>query len=752
MPPRPPRPRRSRRCWHCQASGDPANDDTQPGALLQLATLQLFYGVFVRVARAYESYLDAHSRLIALQRQHLDIMSTSVSALAGGVPSDGSGLSFTRLIPFVTFTPAALTPTPTAAPTAPATTSGTAIMAARTFSPMVATPAVSGAALSQASLNTLSSSSTTARLQVNPMQFQLNPVLGRGTLSSGGEVSQALFNTSLVTSAPIASFTVAAPSSSIISSVLGNQTDVAQSVAQQIGAISQAPTFQYTPVRYGAASYVDGSATTLTTAIAGVNNLRTIMNGAPFNIAITSLKPIPTGSTSDANTNYGNIVVTTSGLLDDINQVENNALKIEGAYLAFRDRIVTLETRIAQLTDALANARDTLRSSQATDTQTAGDYAATQQLVVEETARVNAAMASRHQAITSATGLFYVRELQTLITRDLPPSMSLTADTPDDLVPGCPTDHAGPPASIQPFLDLLLEVPLSDWWPLRDGWTYLPDPIGIQRLGAIRATRLTSWTFASNFGSGAAAADLTSLAATTRSTFDPVFSSTITISASLAETQKAAFAVFSLPDIVVLPVSILRINAEAMRARLESATGCLFETLTAMPPSARFAWASLARAGTLPTLQFTQWPVPAGLGDAATAALRRLAALVNWMAGQLHGGSSAASQTALGNLVAAAVMAAAYGDPNEAVIGTVVTSGGVPRPGVPIRVVLNRLTPIGTTLNLLDANQSVVGTLRVLDHDASGTTATVVTSNAATAPTSGWTVASRDARAPWLPS
>ena len=86
------------------ARGDPANDDTQPGALLQLATLQLFYGVFVRVARAYEAYLDAHSRLIALQRQHLDIMSTSVSALAGGVPSDGSGLSFTRLIPFVKFT------------------------------------------------------------------------------------------------------------------------------------------------------------------------------------------------------------------------------------------------------------------------------------------------------------------------------------------------------------------------------------------------------------------------------------------------------------------------------------------------------------------------------------------------------------------------------------------------------------------------------------------------------------------------
>ncbi|MGC2077783.1 MAG: hypothetical protein WA728_17485, partial [Xanthobacteraceae bacterium] len=354
---------------------DTANNDTLPGALLQLATLQLFYGVFVRVARAYEAYLDAHSRLVALQRQHLDIMSTSVSALAGGVPSDGSGLSFTRLIPFVKFTAAPATPTPPSssppAAAAPATTSGTAIMAARTFSPMVATSVASAPALSQASLNTLSSSSTAARLQVSPTQFQLNPVLSGGAVLSGGEVfsgtavAQAPFNTSLVSSAPIASFTVAAPSASIISSVLGNQTDVAQSVAQQIGAISQAPTFQYTPVKYGAASYVDGSATALTTAIAGVSNLRTIMNGAPFNIPATGLKPIATGSTSDPNTNYGNIVVTTSGLLDDINQVENNALKIEGAYLAFRDRIVTLEARIAQVTNALASARDTLRSSQA---------------------------------------------------------------------------------------------------------------------------------------------------------------------------------------------------------------------------------------------------------------------------------------------------------------------------------------------------------------------------------------------------
>jgi hypothetical protein len=120
------------------------------------------------------------------------------------------------------------------------------------------------------------------------------------------------------------------------------------------------------------------------------------------------------------------------------------------------------------------------------------------------------------------------------------------------------------------------------------------------------------------------------------------------------------------------------------------------------------------------------------------------------MAGQLHDGSSAASQTALGNLVSASVIAAAYGDPDDAVTGTVTSTGGVPRPGVPIRVTLNRPPPIGTVMNLLDANQSVIGTLRVQDHDALGTTATVVTSTAKTAPTAGWSVAVPGARAPYM--
>src|SRR5262249_50244688 len=152
---------------------------------------------------------------------------------------------------------------------------------------------------------------------------------------------------------------------------------------------------------------------------------------------------------------------------------------------------------------------------------------------------------------------------------------------------------------------------------------------------ALRASRLASAMPSASFGAGAAAGDLSALHGTTRTVFEPLFSSTVSLGVSLAQTQQAAFAVFSLPDIVTLPIGPLRPRAEALRARLESAAGCLFETLTALPASARFAWASLARAGTLQPLNFAQWPVPPGLGDAGTTTLRRLAALVNWMAAQL---------------------------------------------------------------------------------------------------------------------
>ena len=697
------------------AATDPANDDPQPGALLQLATLQVLYAVLGRVARAQEYLMDGHSRLIALQRQHLDMMSTYVSAIAGGVPSDGSGLSVTRIIPF--FNLAATPATATSAP-APSASAGSPTFSASTFTlDRQATPAP----VQQAAVNQVPTAVPASKAQP-----------------------------SVVAKAPVSSTILSSPIISRISSLFGNQTDIAKAAAAETSALSQAPPFSYAPVQYGMAAHITSGATLFQSAQTGLSGLRALMGQNPINL--TSTTQIPTVNSPDEATNYDGVIQITRVLLGDITLVENNAIRIEAGYVALRARLQSLEALASRLTAAVAAARDKLRSAQVASAQAAGDYAAAQSLVKEEAARVAAAVLARNQTIAAATGLFYVRQLQTVIAVDPPASLSLTADTPADLAPACPADHPGPPAALTPFLDLLLEVPLSSLSSLSGGWIDLPDNAGLLRLSGLRAARLVNWTPSTDFGSGTAAPDLANLATATRSVFDPVLRNSFNIGASLAVNQQAAFDVFSLPDLVTLPTNNLRTNVEALRARLESATGCLFQTLIGLPPSARFAWAALARAGTLPALAFSQWPLPEGLGDAGTTALRQLAALVNWMTSQLTDRASAAAQTALNNLVCATVIASAYGDPDEAVSGTVVSSGGIPRPGQPIRITLNRPPPIGTVLNLLDANQNVVGTLRVQDHDGAGTTAAVVTSFATTAAQTNWTVASQGGRSPWLAS
>ncbi len=705
------------------AAGVAAIDDTQPGALLQLAIVQLFYAVLGRVARAHEYILDAHSRLIALQRQHLDMMSTYVSAVAGGVPSDGTGLSLTRIIPFFTLSP---TPTPT-----PGATLATA-----------PPPSPVPASLSGTRVHFPLATKVTSAVQ---RSAATNIAVGAGSASTAAEAS-------LVSKAPIETQILSTPVISRIGTLFGNQTDVAKTVAAETSALSQSPQFAYAPVSYGTAAHITSGSTLFQSAQTGLSGLRLLMGGSPISITPTAPAPVlPAGPSSEA-ANYDGVIQITRSLLSDIAQVENNAIKVEANYVAFRDRLQSLEALISQLTAAVAAARDALRAAQAASAKAAGDYAAAQTLIAEESARVNAAVQARNQAIAAATGLFMVRQLQTAIVRTPLAALSLTADTPADLAPGCLTDHPGPPAALTPFLDLLLETPLSNWTSLTGGWTELPDVSGLQRLSGLRAARLTNFAPSTDFGGGAAASDLANLAVSARGAIDPVLRSVFSLGSSLAANQQAAFSVFSLPDLITLPANILRTNAEALRARMESATGCLYETLVGLPPSARFAWATLARAGTLPALSFLQWPLPDGPTAATTTALRQLSALVSWMAAQLTGGASAAAQTALSNLVSAAVIASAYGDPNEAVSGAVVSAGGVPRPGSPIRITLNRDLPIGSMLNMLDGNQNIVGALRVQDHDAYGVSATVVTSFATTAPDATWTVASPGGRSPWLAS
>ena len=96
-------------------------DDSNPanqGALLRLILLHTMQTILALAARRLEILLHGHDRLIALQRAHLDTLSSYGSALAGGVPADGKGMQIARMLPFIKLTPAAPTGgTPTVAPT-----------------------------------------------------------------------------------------------------------------------------------------------------------------------------------------------------------------------------------------------------------------------------------------------------------------------------------------------------------------------------------------------------------------------------------------------------------------------------------------------------------------------------------------------------------------------------------------------------------------------------------------------------------
>ncbi len=668
-------------------------DSTQPGALAALASLQLFYAILCRVAVAQERQLAAYDRMLALQRQHLDMTSVYVSGLAGGIPTDGSGLSVIRTIPFFKLTPAT-TATPSTAPAQ-------------------AAPKATDMLMRNSAID----------LQVSPASTGVNAALTR-TLSAS-------------TTAAVA------PQASLAGFKLGAGVDIAAQVAMETAGLSQAPQFTYQSVNYGAASYVTNGATILGLASTGITALQGLL-GSQLYLPFSAVTAQDNAGADSENNSYANITLYARALLADMATVETQARTIESGYLLFRDRVQSLAARIDQATQAVASARDALRAALAQAATAAGDYAAAQQLAQQELARVTAAVAARAAAINAATGLFFRRELQTLASARAVNGLPLVGARAD----GLPDfGDVQPPAALQPFIALLQEAPLNDWPVLRGRWNELPDFPGLARLQTFRSARLANWTLPQPAVASAAAMDLSTLTQTLSANFTPVFSASWAALPSLAATQTAAFSVLAPPDLGILSLSDLRLQAEAQRARLESAAGALYAAVAALPTSTRFDLASRARNKTLPLLDFSQWPLPSTLDAPTAATARQLAALVGWISSQMDDQSSSAGRSAVANLVAATVMIAAFSDPNEAVSGAVTTTGAPPRVGWPLRGIISARPPVGSLLNLFDDNQALAGVLSVQDHDATGTTFSVVKSFTNSVPNGNWTILSQG-RAP----
>lgn len=728
-----------------------------PPALLRLAMLQAFHAAFGALLRDRERHLTEHNRLIALQRLHFDMLSTSVSRLAGGVPPDGSGLQFVRLIPYLKLAQTAAAAAPQEALIAPApalaATQGSRAsfaMTGQSFLGAVRATTLSDRATTFAAFQTAAEPIVAARvsnfapnfaassvdgLQSSPVGAAAlaNTAFARPTLSDTGEIglSGARAPRRGVASVALSPGLRLAPVRSSIGSLIG-QDDVAPSVAAEAGTISQQLPFTFATALTASASHVIPGATLSLMAQRGHEALGTLK------LAVTKRPPtlpdgqIPTpAGVTDTHFQetqaFASLLSYSRASLSDIRDAEDAAHTLEQDCTYLRDRMQSLDARITAAEADLAAARTALREAARRAASIGSDYVIVQRLVQEEADRVTTARAARAGILNAATGLFYVRVLHTVAARPLPPGRTLVADTASDLVPGCEADHPGPPAPIQPFLELLLETPLANWRPLRDLWWDLPDWTGIGRIAALRAARIGTWDYGRGFGAGAAAVDLAGIAAATRAVFEPVFRASFQPGNSLAETQRAALARFAHQDIFLLRGGRLRQEADALRGRFEAACGCLMETLSALAPSQRFAWAEAARAGSFAPLDIQAWPVAPGPARAnEVAALGRVAALVRWMAGQLHDRSTDAAQTALANLVRACLLVAAHGDPGDAVTGTVTSAMPSFAVGEPVRVLLSRPPPIGTVLHVYDAQRALAGMVRIEDHDTLGTTARVV--------------------------
>jgi hypothetical protein len=672
---------------HATNTTDPT-DDSNPaseGALLRLILLHTMQAILALAARRLEILLNGHDRLIALQRAHLDTLSSYGSALAGGVPADGKGMQVARMLPFIR-----LTPTP------PASGSQTVAPALAALPPRMAPRSASTAATERAAAR---------GIQIN------------GTAPSGPGRTRVPVNVT----------------GSAAGSLLGRGQDAAANVADQLGAISTEPQFQFQPQNYGAAAHVTPADSALQVLQRGRDNLIDLARQINLTVPAATAFPAPPAGMDAEHVAYSNMLIVGRDLLAQIDAAERNSQIIEARYRIYRDRLTALAAAIdAAQRDVDYGRRaviDAIRAAAAP----AGDYASAQRLVQEEVDRIAAATVKRSKVLGDAVGLFYVRTRQTPVLTDLPAPRPLVAADPGDLVPGCAADHDGPPAVVQPFLDWVLELPLWDFRPVRPLWPYLPDRSGLSRLVSSRAARLAdrspSLLDAAAFGGGPAAPDLLALHQVNQGVFTAQLRTlSLMMSDSLAETQRAAALVFAVPDILPLPANPLRLAIEAFRRRIEAASGCVAERLNALPPSTRFALYEQARAGTLPALAPEQWPLVGVDTTDAFTTHRGIAALVTWLAGQLADAPSTAAVPALANLVRALVIAAAHGDPQQVLSGSVTAATPGFRIGDPVRAVLNRPPAIGTLLHVFDATRTLIGTVSVEDNDANGTATRLVAS------------------------
>lgn len=727
-------------------------DGTQPPAAVTPAS----NGLLIRLAETENTLeelkedvadgrniLDRVSDFLLLQRQQLDAQSVSFTTLAGGVSGDGSGMQITRWLPQTEWKKA---PTQKAETEKTDGSDSLPFLAYSMPLMMYSPPATKTAKYSYA--DSIRKAGRSAQENIT------------STLPWQAETTQQLANLSYLSTAAMAKLDqVVAPKNPVSS-----------------------PLFITANNTFGVLQHILPIAKEYNNAFSGLKDLRTshadlyekikrFINGlsaeselnSDRNIILTLLEERlseelaedgktqkiqwyrtlgdllarnakdvgEAGSVEDTKaTKSRHLFNTGKVLVGDIEELEILLRSLRALFRSLSRLVKRTSKKRGTLRSEIAVARRQLYVLDRQRREALSDYALAQQLVMEEWKQVEARYLERRRILKSHQGLYYVRLRETPLSLALPDPLSLRFGTDADPVPGCTNADAMIPDELTPFLEAMLDIPLRDWRGLSNHWHLLPGRLRIATLLERRELRIKSrgdmaTSVASSLMTRSSGLRLQTLYRQNRTVLHQFSLATLKPSNSLAEFQRHSSHVLSLEDVLNGPPHRLRKQAEELRSQLDIATACLLEQLLQLPPSVRLNWAEEAEENRLRAHLPQSWPMLQQAEQRDFDAVRTVIELVQWLFRQLDSDASAASHSALSNLVKACLLEAASDDPGELLQGKLLIAPGRLKLGATLRLKLNREALPGMRLQLFDDSQRVVGVVRIEDEDDQGAVAQV---------------------------
>ena len=412
---------------------------------------------------------------------------------------------------------------------------------------------------------------------------------------------------------------------------------------------------------------------------------------------------------------------------DDI-RVTQQLRSVITRYRKFQQKkLQHLKDNLATTEQDIVDAQKNLSNLNRTRLESISDYQVVRHLVTENWAKVEEQYAERARILNNHQGIYYARVRETPINASPADPLELRFANPDDLVPGCPLEDNDLPEELEPFMESVLDIGMTDWRALRPHFRLLPNRRRLSNLLNRRSQRL-NYRMSANFGfnNTALALRMGRLRVQNQALMRDVSRRTFAPTVSLVNNQWSSAQLLSLEDLLNGSPHRLRGHAENLRNKLDQASHCLLRELRQIRPSIRLDWSQAAEEDTLQVESPTHWP---GL-DRAEAddfnGVRTMIELVQWWFRQLSDEPHSSSHSAVRNLIRACLMIAASDNPEEILHGQLKTVPPRFKPGEALRLSLNREALPGTLLQLMDNSSRLVGTLRVDDHDDDGAVATIM--------------------------